>query len=480
MNILGISCFDYDSAACVVRDGKILAAAQEERFSRKKYDPRFPVKAIQWCLDYAGIKPQDLDFIACRANNEFEKLKIILRWGLFRKTKILFFNSSDSFRYSAFYPSPFTDAVILVNNQPALTYSAISRYLGLKDHGDEFKVMGLSAYGKPIYKDIILKYEDKSPGYLPAGKEGSASPGISQYQMDVAASLQAAVEEKVLAAAAQLYESTKNENLCISGIMGLNCLINTKILKQGLFKNIWVQPASGNSGCAIGAALAAWDKRGNERKVFGQDMMQGSLLGPEYSNAYIEGFLKREKIPYSKLADSEIAGTAADLIAQSKIIGWFQGRAEFGPRSLGNRSILGDSRNSSMHKKLNLEVKKREPFRPFAPTVLGEKAGEYFDWDRESPYMLFTAQVRPEKKNEIPAVTHVDGSSRLQTLKKEDNPLFYSLLNEFYKKTGCPVIINTSFNSGPEPMVLSPEDAYRCFKAAKIDSLIMGCFLVTK
>jgi carbamoyltransferase len=484
MNILGVSCFYYDSAACLVRDGEIIAAAQEERFSRKKYDSAFPKSSLNWCLDYGGIKLKDLDFIACRANSNLEKLRIIYHLGLSSRAKILFFNSKESFRASAFYPSPFNEAAILVNTKLWLVYSAISRYLGFKSYGDEFKIMGLSAYGKPKYKDIILRYKEKSPVYLPGYKERllrafGARNDVTHYQMDVAASLQAVVEEETLKITEELYRENKSDNLCLSGDLALNCLINSKIIKQGLFKNIWIQPASDNAGCALGAALSVWYKN-NKRQASGRDIMKGSLLGPEYSGTYIEDFLKREKVSYERLPDSELAKVSAGLIAQGKIIGWFQGRAEFGPRALGNRSILGDSRDLSMHKKLNLEVKRREPFRPFAPVVLWEKAGDYFELDRENPYMLFTAQVKENRKGEIPAVTHVDGSSRAQTVRKEDNPLFYGLLNEFYKKTGCPVIINTSFNSGREPMVLTPEDAYRCFKSSAIDCLILGCFQIKK
>lgn len=503
MNILGIACFDYDSAACLVRDGEIVAACLEERFSRKKHDSRFPVSSVDWCLDYSGIGLRDLDFIACRLSNSVEKLKVIFRLGVSSKAKIIFFKPRDSFLASAFLPSPFNEAAILVNaaaegvifgqgagnkiyplknenyqSSLGLLYSAFSRYLGFKSYGDEFKVMGLAAYGKPEYRDTILKHKEKALPYL-GNPPRLPDAEINQFHMDVAASLQEAVSLESLKITQELYEATKSNNLCLSGDLALNCLINSRIVKQGLFKNIWIQPASSNAGCAVGAALSVWH-RSNNRQTGGLDIMKGSLLGPEYSDTCIEGFLKKEKVSYRKLAGSEAAKAGADLIAQGKIIGWFQGRAEFGPRALGNRSILGDSRSLGMHKRLNLEVKMRETFRPFAPVVLWEKAGEYFELDRGSPYMLFTAKAKAEKKNEIPAVVHKDGSSRVQTLEKEDNPLFYNLLNEFYKITGCPVIINTSFNSGTEPMVLAPEDAYRCFKSAKIDSLIMGCFLINK
>ena len=481
MNILGISCFNNNSSACLVRDGKIIVAAQEERFSRKKYDSRFPLRAIKWCLDYSGVKLNSINRVTCSA-----------------------FDHQNYFLASAFYPSSFSEAAILVNTTHAgfifgkgegnkirkikskaykpslgLVYSELTRYLGFKKYGDEFKVMGLAAYGKPFYKDIILKYKERAPHFL---KNPPRLPNskISQFHMDVAASLQDVVEEETLRTVEALYQSNKSDNLCLSGEMSLNCLINTRILKQGLFKNIWIQPAGDNAGIAIGCALSAWYKNNKRNAGSGRDAMSGSLLGPAYSDQYIENFLKRNGIAHKGLLYVDVPKIAADLIAQGKIIGWFQGRLEFGPRALGDRSILGDSRDLSMHKKLNLDVKRREPFRPFAPTVLWEKAGEYFELERESPYMLFTSQVRAGKKDEIPAVVHVDGSSRVQTLKKEDNPLYYDLVNEFYKKTGCPVIINTSFNTGHEPMVLSPEGAYRCFKSSAIDCLFLGRFLIEK
>ncbi|MFH0855150.1 MAG: carbamoyltransferase C-terminal domain-containing protein [Candidatus Omnitrophota bacterium] len=513
MNILGISCFCYNSAACLLRDGEIVAAVREERFSRRKYDSRFPRQAIDWCLNYGGVNLNGLDYIACSLDNIAGKLMASCNFGLTFGAKTKFFPPRDSFLSGAFYPSPFNESAILVNAAGArplfghgignrihkldkanykfslgLLYSAVSRYLGFNNYGDEFKVMGLAAYGKPKYKDIILKYKEKSPFYLSERRKGFSSflawsrgpGGITQYHMDVAASLQEAASQEVLQITQGLHKETKSDNLCLAGDLALNCLINSDIIRQGLFKNIWIQPASDNAGRAVGAALSVWYENNGRDAGRLNDMMQGSLLGPAYSDAYIESFLKKAGASYRRLADSEIAVAGSDLIARGKIVGWFQGKAEFGPRALGDRSILGDSRDLSMPKKLNLEVKMREPFRPFAPSVLWEKSGEYFDFDRESPYMLFTAKARANKKNEIPAVVHADGSSRLQTIKKEDNPLFYDLLNEFYKKTGCPVIINTSFNAGREPMVLTPEDAYRCFKSAKIDCLFLGPFLLEK
>ncbi|PIP18968.1 MAG: hypothetical protein COT38_01210 [Candidatus Omnitrophica bacterium CG08_land_8_20_14_0_20_41_16] len=504
MNILGISCFYHDSAASLVRDGEISAAAQEERFSRKKYDPRFPFQAINYCLTHSGIKLSDIDCLAFYADNLKSKFKLTLNLGLSHRIK--FFSQGDSYLASAYYPSPFKEAVILVNGSDVgvvlgkgerdkinslkdnvfksslgLTYSLITRYLGFNKYGDEFKVMGLAAYGKPKYKDIIQKHSEKSMAFLPKLKQ-SPDKEITQLHMDIAASLQVAVEEEALKVAEYLYKIHKYENLCLSGDMALNCLINARILEQGLFKHIWIQPAATAAGASIGAALLAWYRiLNNERDVdLNKDTMSGSLLGPAYSDEYIESFLKNENIAYKRVSYEDIPKVAAELIANAKIIGWFQGKMEFGPRALGNRSILADPRDMRMHKKINLEVKRREPFRPFAPTVLWEKAKEYFELESENPYMLFTAKVREEKKKYIPAVTHVDGSSRIQALKREDNPLYYDLINEFYKKTGCPVIINTSFNTKSEPMVLTPQDAYRCFRSSEIDCLVLGSFLIVK
>ncbi|MCX5695247.1 MAG: hypothetical protein NTW18_01075 [Candidatus Omnitrophica bacterium] len=485
MNILGLSCFYHDSAACLTRDGEITAAAQEERFSRKKYDPRFPTQAINWCLKYNNVSSRALDRIACCGNN----LSLIFN------PKVKFYSPRDAYLAAAYYPSPFKEALILVNDVDTgvifgrsegerislvknsifkyplgKVYARVSRYLGFGGYGDEFKVMGLAAYGKPIYKERLL----------PASASPRGRNDITQFHMDVAASLQVVMEEEVLKITEYLSGLKMSGNLCLSGNMALNCLINAKIIKQGLFKNIWIQPASANAGCALGAALLAWYEKNKRNDGPGMDKMSGSFLGPDYNEDYIENFLRNEGILYKKLYHTDIAKIAAGLIAQGKVVGWFQGRAEFGPRALGNRSILGDSRDLRMHKKLNLEVKRREAFRPFAPTVLWEKAGDYFELDREDPFMLFTAQVKEEKKAEIPAVVHIDGSSRVQTIKKENNPLYYDLVNEFYQITGCPVIINTSFNSGPEPMVLSPEDAYRCFKSSAIDCLVLGRYLVEK
>ncbi|MFA5276840.1 MAG: carbamoyltransferase C-terminal domain-containing protein [Candidatus Omnitrophota bacterium] len=504
MNILGVSCFYHDSAACLVRDGEIIAAVQEERFSRKKYDSQFPSRAINWSLYCNSIKPRDLSCIACVCDSVIQKAMIICRLGFPYFSKIRFFNSQDAFLAAAFYPSPFKDAAILVNargvgvilasgegseikvisgefRRPSLSlvYSGITRYLGFMNYGDEFKVMGLSAYGKPKYKDIILKHREESPRFL-SNPARLPNQEITQFHMNVASSLQAAVEDEVLNLIKELRQVNKSDNLCLSGDLALNCLLNAKIIKKELFKNIWIQPAADFAGCAVGAALLAWYGNNTREVKPGRDGMSASLLGPAYNDDYIGDFLKKSHIAYKRLTYPDIQKYAAALLSQGSIVGWFQGKTEFGPRALGNRSILGDSRDLRMHRKLNLEVKKRESFRPFAPVVLWEKAGDYFDLDRENPYMLFTAQVKESRKGEIPAVTHADGSSRVQTLRNEDNPIFYGLVNEFYKKTGCPVIINTSFNSGPEPMVLTPEDAYRCFKSSAIDCLVLGCFLITK
>jgi carbamoyltransferase len=357
----------------------------------------------------------------------------------------------------------------------------VTRHLGFSPHGGEFKVMGLAAFGKPRYKEIILKYNEKSPAFLPQIK-GSAAKEIAQVNKDIAASLQAAVEEQVLSIVEYLHKSCASENLCMSGNLALNCLINSMIKNQGIYKNIWIQPAATGAGSAIGGALMAWYRlSGAKRQVVpGKDLMQNCYLGPEYGEDSTRSFLDSQGITYKAIADDDLAKFAAGLIAQGKIVGWFQGRAEFGPRALGGRSILADCRKPQMKERLNRDVKIRELFRPFAPVVLYERAGEYFDWDRESHYMLFAVPTRKGQAEKIPSAVNVDGSSRIQTIKKEDNPLYYDMLNEFYKLTGCPAIINTSLNYLGEPIALTPEDAYCCFKNSDMDCLFLGKFLIEK
>ncbi len=583
MNILGISCFYHDSAACLVVDGEIIAAAQEERFSRKKHDSGFPISSINYCLKEAGIKAKDLNLIAFY-DKPFIKLERILetaltyapsgitqfieaipallkqklwvteiiRNDLDYNGKIIFAEHHESHAASAFYPSPFKEAAFLTidgvgewetasfgvgkdsdldiqrylkfPNSLGLLYSAFTYYTGFRVNSGEYKLMGLAPYGNPVYRDVILKelIDLKSDGSfrinmkyfgfcnslrmtntrfdrLFGGLPRKPEEKITQRYMDVAASIQSVTEEIMVKMAAHIHQVTRMDKLCLAGGVALNCVGNGRILREGLFKDIWVQPASGDAGGALGAALLAWYKYlGNKRNVKGvNDSQKASLLGPSYCDDYIEDFLKEKNISYRRLSYSEIVKEVSDLIINGKIIGWFQGRMEFGPRALGARSIIGDARNPDMQSKMNLKIKYRESFRPFAPTVLKENVSEWFELDKESPYMLLVAAVRPDKRVKvdedfngldkmravrslIPAVTHVDYSARVQTAKREDNPLYYDMIQAFYQKTGCPVMINTSFNVRGEPLVLSPEDAYKCFMRTELDYLMLGSFLLDK
>ncbi len=589
MNILGISCFYHDSAACLVQDGDIIAAAQEERFTRKKHDFNFPKNAVDWCLKEAGISVKDLDFVvfydkpfvkferileaslafAPRGIQQFiqaiplwlkQKLWIpeLIGKELGYDGKILFSSHHESHAASAFYPSPFKEAAFLTMDgvgewdsasfgigraneldilytlkfphSLGLLYSAFTYYAGFKVNSGEYKLMGLAPYGEPKYAQLILKElldlkEDGSFrlnmnyfGYCTGLKMinrrfeklfGAAArrpeTKLTQHYMDVAASIQNVTEEIMLRMARYAHKVTGMDKLCMAGGVALNCVGIGRILREGPFIEVWAQPASGDAGGALGAALLIWYKYlGNKRHADEQgDFQKGSFLGPSYSDDYIEDFLKEEAAPYKKLAYADLPDEAAQLISQGKVIGWFQGRMEFGPRALGARSIIGDARSPEMQSKMNLKIKYRESFRPFAPTVLKEKASEWFDLDKESPYMLLVAQVREDKKvkseaagfendkmkgfdklkairSEIPAVTHVDYSARVQTIKKDAHPLYYDMINAFYKKTGCPVIINTSFNVRGEPLVCSPQDAYRCFMRTEMDYLVIGCFVLDK
>ncbi|MDD4938550.1 MAG: carbamoyltransferase [Candidatus Omnitrophica bacterium] len=585
VNILGLSCFYHDSAACVLRDGEIIGAAQEERFTRKKHDSGFPGNSINWCLREGGITAKELDFIvfyekplikferiletylssAPSGIRQFiqamplwvkQKLWIpeIIRKELGFEGKILFCGHHESHAASAFYPSPFKEAAFLTMDgvgewdtasfgtgrdneieilqtlrfphSLGLLYSAFTYYAGFKVNSGEYKLMGLAPYGEPKYADLILdelidlkedgsfKLNMKYFGYcsglrmtngkfdkLFGGPARKAETKITQKDMDIAASIQKVTEEIMLRMIRYAHKVTGKDKLCLAGGVALNCVGNGRILREGPFREIWVQPASGDAGAALGAALLAWHKySGNPRASDDKnDKQKASLLGPAYSEEYIEDFLKKEGIIYEKLAHADIPFMIADLIDSQNVIGWFQGRLEFGPRALGARSIIGDPRNPEMQSKMNLKIKYRESFRPFAPSVLLEKAGDWFDLDKESPYMLLVAPVKKEKRlaggkeenlsgfdklkierSKIPAVTHVDYSARIQTVKSEDNPLFYGVIKAFYEKTGCPVIINTSFNVRGEPLVLTPQDAYRCFMRTEMDCLIMGPFLLDK
>lgn len=586
MNILGISCFYHDSAAALVHDGEIIAAAQEERFTRKKHDFNFPVNAINFCLQEDGITAQDLDFIvfydkpfikferiletaltyAPSGIRQFiqamplwlkQKLWIpeIIKKELDYSGKVLFCEHHESHAASAFYPSPFKEAAFLTMDgvgewetvsfgvgkdndldiqyylrfphSLGLLYSAFTYYTGFKVNSGEYKLMGLAPYGEQKYTDLILhelidlkedgsfKMDMRYFGYcnglrmtnsrfdkLFCGKARKPESKITQKDMDIAASIQKVTEEIMLRMARHVHKITGQDKLCLAGGVALNCVGNGRILREGPFKEVWVQPTSGDAGGALGAALLVWYKYlGNKRIADDKfDSQKASLLGPAFDDEYIEGFLKKENVQYKKLSNKEIADKVSDLIMQGKVIGWFQGRMEFGPRALGARSIIGDARSPEMQSKMNLKIKHRESFRPFAPTVLKEKVSEWFDLDKESPYMLLVATVKEEKRikyenpddaskgfdklkvsrSAIPAVTHVDYSARIQTIRREDNYLYYDVINEFYQKTGCPVIINTSFNVRGEPLVCTPEDAFKCFMRTEMDYLIMGPFLLDK
>lgn len=583
MYILGISCFYHDSAAVLVNDGEIIAAAQEERFTRKKHDHEFPAQAIKWCLEYAGITIKEIDYVvfydkpfikferiletalayAPTGISQFiqalplwlkQKLWIpdIIEKELNYKGKVLFAGHHESHAASAFYPSPFQDAAFLTMDgvgewetasfgigrgnsidiqgdlrfphSLGLLYSAFTYYAGFKVNSGEYKLMGLAPYGQPLYVDLIknelidlksdgsFKMNMRYFGYcnslrminarfekLFGQKARKPETKITQFYMDVAASIQQVTEEIMLKMAGYVHDVTGMDKLCLAGGVALNCVGNGRILREGPFKEIWVQPASGDAGGALGAALLIWYKyAGNKRTAgAGKDSQKASLLGPSFSDEAIDNFLKNEGAPRKKLSTGELPKKVAELLADSQVLGWFENRMEFGPRALGARSIIGDPRNADMQTRMNLKIKFRESFRPFAPTVLAEEVNEWFALDRESSYMLLVAPLQDEKKipvddkacgfdklkqirSTIPAVTHVDYSARIQTVAREDNPLYYDMINAFYKLTGCPVIINTSFNVRGEPLVCTPQDAFRCFMRTQMDYLVMGNFLLAK
>ncbi len=585
MNILGISAFYHDSAACLVRDGEIIAAAQEERFTRKKHDFNFPYNAVAYCLKEAGISSKELNFVAFydKPFIKFERLLLtylayaprglksfLMAMPLWLKQKlwmkefiakeidcdgqILFPEHHESHAASAFYPSPFDEAAILTMdgvgewttasygagkgntielwadlNFPhslGLLYSAFTYFTGFKVNSGEYKLMGLAPYGERKYVDLILnelidlkedgsfKMNMKYFGYcagltmtnsrfekLFGGPPRKPETKITQREMDIARSIQEVSEEIMLRMARHVHKETGQKYLVLAGGVALNCVGNGRILREGPFDDIWIQPAAGDAGGALGAALYVWYQYlQNERKSpNGQDAQKASYLGPEFSQEEIEAFLKREEIPFKRLSDAEISETVADLVANDCVVGWFQGRMEFGPRALGNRSIIGDARSPEMQSVMNLKIKFRESFRPFAPSVLAECVSDCFELDRESPYMLLVAPVKKElwledgKQNgragldklkvvrsQISAVTHVDYSARVQTVKESDNPRYHAMLRAFYQKTGCPTIINTSFNVRGEPIVCTPEHAYLCFMRTNMDYLILGNCLLDK
>jgi len=589
VRILGISAFYHDSAAALVEDGRIVAAAQEERFSRKKHDARFPANAIRYCLSEAGVRLGGVDHVVFydKPFLKFERLvetyltysprgfrsfcmaiPLWLREKLFLKDllknefgkldghngwngQLLFSEHHLSHAASAFFPSPFDEAVVLTmdgvgewattsaaigkgNNievhkeihfphSLGFLYSAFTYFTGFKVNSGEYKVMGLAPYGVPRYKDRILEHliDVKSDGSfrldlsyfnyctgltmtserfhgLFEGHPRKPGELLTDYHMDLAASIQAVTDEVVLRLTRSLRKETGITNLCLAGGVALNCVANGKVLREGVFDRIYIQPAAGDAGGALGAALVGYHmQRGQQRQANG-DAMQGSYLGPQFAQREIEGRLRKCGARFELLEDTALIANCAKDLAQGKALGWFQGRMEFGPRALGNRSILGDPRSPTMQKTLNLKVKYRESFRPFAPSVLRERVSDWFEMDSDSPYMLLVADVvksrrremTPEEKqlfgidklnvprSEIPAVTHVDYSARIQTVHEDTNPLYYALISVFERKTGCPVIVNTSFNVRGEPIVCTPEDAFRCFMGTELDVLAVGnCYL---
>lgn len=594
MYILGISSYYHDAAACLISDGVIIAAAQEERFSRKKHDSNFPSKSIEYCLKEGKINPELVDFIVFydKPFTKFERLletylafapkglssfimsmPLWLKDKLFQKrnikealikiwgdktdwnSRILFSEHHLSHAASAFFPSPFEDAAVLTMDgvgewattslcigsgnslspikeirfphSLGLLYSAITYYLGFKVNSGEYKVMGLAPYGNPVYADLIknnlidikddgsfaldMSYFDFCTGLKMTGNKLSKLFGseprkpeseLTQRDMDIAASLQAVTEEVVIKLAKNIALTTGQKNLCLAGGVALNCVANGKLLKQKIFENIWVQPAAGDAGGAIGAALAAYYLTQNGPRYLKADMdsMRGSYLGPEYSSNEIVQKLSACNAIFTTHTADEIIDKTAHSLAEGKAIGWMNGRMEFGPRSLGGRSILADPRSPKMQKQLNLKVKFRESFRPFAPSILREHLDDWFDIDVDSPYMLFVANVlknkrinlTPEEKklfgidklntirSEIPSVTHVDYSARIQTVHSETNPRFHLLLSRFYELTGCPILVNTSFNVRGEPIVCTPEDAFRCFMGTDLDILVVGDVFLEK
>ena len=592
--ILGISAFYHDSAAALIIDGKIISAAQEERFSRKKHDPRYPFHAIEFVLKYSNLKLGEIDHIVFfeKPFLKFERLletylafapkgftsfsmsmPIWLREKLFQKkfifeklkqhdknfndiNKINFSEHHFSHAASAFYPSPFKEAVILTldgvgewatttvaigkenkikiikeihfPHSIGLLYSAFTYYTGFKVNSGEYKVMGLAPYGEPKYKDIIInelmdlkedgsfrlnmKYFNFATGLTMTNQKFSKLFGqkvrnpnnelLTQFHMDIASSIQAATEEIVIRLTSSISKETKIKNLCMAGGVALNCVTNGKILKKNIFEKIWLQPAAGDAGGSLGAALAFWYQELNNKRniIKNGDEMNGSYLGPSFDEKDIENTLKKLGAIYEKMSEENLINTIANELKNEKTVGWFQGRMEFGPRALGSRSIIADPRSSKMQKELNLKVKFRESFRPFAPSVLAKDVKEWFDFNSESPYMLFVADVKKDiqipmnendkklfgieklniKRSSIPAVTHVDYSARIQTVHQDTNPKYHKLLSRFKDITNCPVLVNTSFNVRGEPIVCSIEDAFKCFMGTNLDILVCENFILLK
>ncbi|OGZ05822.1 MAG: hypothetical protein A2845_03390 [Candidatus Lloydbacteria bacterium RIFCSPHIGHO2_01_FULL_49_22] len=587
MNILGISCFYHDSAAALIVDGKIVAAAQEERFTRKKHDERFPEHAVAYCLTEAGITIDDIDIVTFydKPFLKFERLletyldyapigvasfvKAMSVWlkqklwipqmikdELGYAGKILFTEHHQSHAASAFFPSPFQEAAVLTvdgvgewatttwgvgkgnvlefkeeihfPHSLGLFYSAFTYYTGFKVNSGEYKVMGLAPYGEPKYVDLMYKHliDVKEDGsfklnmeyfnypvgltmtnrkldVLFGGPARKPESPLTQKEMDIAASLQVVTEEIILKIARHIHKETGMTKLCLAGGVALNCVANGRILREGPFDEIWVEPASGDAGGALGAALSTWyEYLGNPRTADGvHDQMRGAYLGPEFSNEEIKTMLDELNAPSVFASDAKLYDTVASYLEHGAVVGWFQGRMEFGPRALGDRSILGDPRNQEMQSKMNVKIKFRESFRPFAPSVLREKADEYFELDgHSSPYMLQTAYVakgrrremsEEEKKlwgiaklnivrSDLPAITHVDYSARVQTVSADVSPRYHALLSAFEKRTGCAALVNTSFNVRSEPIVCTPRDAFLCFMRTDMDYLVLGNYILDK
>ena len=595
MKILGISAYYHDSAACLVVDGEVVAAAQEERFTRKKHDQDFPNHAIAYCLSEVGCQPEDIDYVVFydKPFLKFERLletylayapigfqsfatslPVWLKDKLFQKTmiadalkaiwgknidwteRLLFSEHHLSHAASAFFPSPFEEAAILTMDgvgewtttslaigrgsdlqvhkeihfphSLGLLYSAITYYTGFKVNSGEYKVMGLAPYGEPKYAQLMkdhlidikedgsfaldMSYFNYCTGLtmtnakfdqLFGGPRRSEESELTQREMDLAASIQAVTEEVVIKLAKGIRKSTGMNNLCLAGGVALNCVANGKLLRENIFDNIWIQPAAGDAGGAVGAALGAYYLMLKQPRVVNpalQDGMKGSYLGPQYEQSDIEQRLAAVGAKFTVHSDQEIIELTAQALAEDKAVGWHQGRMEFGPRSLGGRSILANARSPSAQKLLNLKVKYRESFRPFAPSVLREDVAEWFDINTDSPYMLLVADVKESKRlamteeqqklfgieklniprSQIPAVTHVDYSARVQTIHKETNPKYYALVSHFKELTDCPVVVNTSFNVRGEPIVCTPEDAFRCLMGTEIEFLVVGNSIMRK
>ncbi len=584
--ILGISAFYHDSAACLLRDGVIVAAAQEERFTRKKGDSRFPECAVEYCLTAAGISVEDLEYVGfydkpllkferiletylgvvpkgfgqfLKAGPLWIKEKVFMdkeiRDALDYDGDILYSQHHEAHAASAFFPSPFDEAAVLTMDgvgewatasigygqghdielrkeihwpdSLGLLYSAFTYYTGFKVNSGEYKVMGLAPYGEPKYVDLIYRelidlkddgsftLNQKYFNYLSGltmtnqafhdlfgGPPRQPESELSQREMDLARSVQVVCEEVMLRMAHAAHRDTGSKNLCLAGGVALNCVGNGRILREGPFENLWIQPAAGDAGGALGVAQLIWHRHCDQPRVHapGLDAMQGAYLGPEFTPEQIQAFLESAGASYQRLDPDDLTRRVAGHLAQEKVVGWFNGRMEFGPRALGGRSILGDPRSTTMQTDMNIKIKFREGFRPFAPSILRERVGEYFEMECDSPYMLLVAPVKKERcipmteadkglwgidqlnlpRSDIPAITHIDYSARVQTVTRDTNPAYYDLLKEFDAQTGCPVLINTSFNVRGEPIVCTPEDAYRCFMRTDMDYLVLGPYVVSK